>query len=234
MQLTETFGPEHRPIVEFALDNVQTLKQRRDKLQFQQQQQQQEGSHGDAQNARQNGGPHSLHERSNKPLRKRDSRGDMASLKNSGAKKEDEIENNILEAAPATKEGRFAKQQKSSPRKGRENKFPAKENQKLKNQKEERKPGGGESLQRKSAVIGAHLDERTKKRKFQDRTEQKDGIELKNWKRAKKNKDPLGRDAVDKLDMLIEQYRSKFSKQSGDKAGGEKQGSRQLGRWFQS
>ncbi|KAA8536069.1 hypothetical protein F0562_028547 [Nyssa sinensis] len=32
----ETFGPEYRPIVEFALDNVQTLKLRKDKLQAQQ------------------------------------------------------------------------------------------------------------------------------------------------------------------------------------------------------
>ena len=34
---TETFGPEHRPIVEFALDNVQTLKLRKAKLQSQHQ-----------------------------------------------------------------------------------------------------------------------------------------------------------------------------------------------------
>ena len=31
----ETFGPEHRPIVEFALDNVQTLRLRKNKLQSQ-------------------------------------------------------------------------------------------------------------------------------------------------------------------------------------------------------
>jgi hypothetical protein len=34
--LVETFGPEYRPIVEFAVDNVQTLKQRNAKLQAQQ------------------------------------------------------------------------------------------------------------------------------------------------------------------------------------------------------
>ncbi|KAL7082756.1 hypothetical protein ACP275_14G121400 [Erythranthe tilingii] len=33
----DTFDPEHRPILEFGLDNVQKLKQRAEKLQFQQQ-----------------------------------------------------------------------------------------------------------------------------------------------------------------------------------------------------
>lgn len=40
---SETFGSEHRPIVEFALDNVQTLKLRKSRFEAQLQ-----GSHGDA------------------------------------------------------------------------------------------------------------------------------------------------------------------------------------------
>ncbi|PPS05935.1 hypothetical protein GOBAR_AA14702 [Gossypium barbadense] len=45
----ETFGPEHRPIVEFAVDNVQTLKLRKAKLQAQQQ-----DASDDSNNAHQN------------------------------------------------------------------------------------------------------------------------------------------------------------------------------------
>lgn len=42
-----------------------------------------------------------------------------------------------------------------------------------------------------------------------------------------------GGDVVDKLDKLIEQYRSKFTHKSSNMDGG-KQGSKQLRRWFQS
>lgn len=52
--------------------------------------------------------------------------------------------------------------------------------------------------------------------------------------KRRKNKDPLGQDTVDKLDILIEQYRSKFSGNRTDRTDGQKQGSRRLGRWFQS
>lgn len=42
-KFSETFGSEHRPIVEFALDNVQTLKLRKSRFEAQVQ-----GSHNDA------------------------------------------------------------------------------------------------------------------------------------------------------------------------------------------
>jgi nucleolar protein 4 len=209
----ETFGPEHRPIVEFALDNVLKLKQRNDKLLFQQQNPQP--------NAQQNGGPRPDREpqgprldherqgprpdreRQNKLLRKRDSRGDDNDKNNNiTTTRKDRIENNAPEAPlSVSKEVRFPKRQKP------EIKLPPKE----------------EPIKENIGAIG------TNKRKFNDK------FELENKKRAKRNKDPLGRDTVDKLDMLIEQYRSKFSRPStGDKTGSEKQGSRQLKRWFQS
>lgn len=53
-------------------------------------------------------------------------------------------------------------------------------------------------------------------------------------KRSKRNKDPSGRDVVDKLDMLIEQYRSKFSQPKPETFDAEKQGSKKLRRWFQA
>ncbi len=73
------------------------------------------------------------------------------------------------------------------------------------------------------------------KRKLWDQTEQqKEDKDLRKRNRLKKNKDPVGQDVADKLDMLIEQYGSKFSHQSSQKSDGEKQGSRQLRKWFQS
>ncbi|TKY68107.1 RNA-binding protein 28 isoform X1 [Spatholobus suberectus] len=53
-------------------------------------------------------------------------------------------------------------------------------------------------------------------------------------KRPKKNKDSVGKDVVDKLDVLIEQYRSKFSHKGSQGSDGEKKPSKQLRKWFQS
>jgi len=77
----------------------------------------------------------------------------------------------------------------------------------------------------------AEADVQPRKRKLQNQKEERD---LKRRIKPKKSTGPDGKGAVDKLDMLIEQYRSKFSRQSSEKTDGEKQGSRQLRRWFQS
>ncbi|CAL8176035.1 unnamed protein product [Prunus armeniaca] len=60
------------------------------------------------------------------------------------------------------------------------------------------------------------------------------GIDVTRRKKSKKNKGPLGRDVTDKLGMLIEQYRSKYSQQSTVRPDGVKQGSRKLRKWFQT
>ncbi|KAM7263962.1 hypothetical protein ACFE04_001645 [Oxalis oulophora] len=74
-------------------------------------------------------------------------------------------------------------------------------------------------------------DLQSRKRKQQEKPEQLKNVEnmTKNRKRAKGNKDPLGRDGVDNLDMLIEEYKSQFSRPSSKETGGVK-----LRRWFQS
>ncbi|XVE93696.1 hypothetical protein REPUB_Repub01dG0216400 [Reevesia pubescens] len=53
-------------------------------------------------------------------------------------------------------------------------------------------------------------------------------------KRPIRNKNPSGRDVVDKLYMLIEQYRSKFSQPKSETPDAEKQGSKKLRMWFQA
>ncbi|KAK3008151.1 hypothetical protein RJ639_015130, partial [Escallonia herrerae] len=232
----ETFGVEHRPIVEFALDNVQMLKQRNDK----------------AQQLALRDGAKELHHKyvsqapddlANKVLGKRKSRGEIRSSSTSATKKSDELESKVLEGA-ATEDGRSTKNQKSFPTGGRENKFPSMKklegsSQKLRDRQRGGKADGGESLQGERAPMNDHKsrprNKLTEKRKFPAQTEGKkeEGSSM-NRKKTKRNKDPLGRDMGDKLDMLIEQYRSKFSQHSAEKTEGENQGPRQLRRWFQS
>ncbi|KAK9286920.1 hypothetical protein L1049_015327 [Liquidambar formosana] len=239
----ETFGPEHRPIVEFALDDARKLKLRKDKHQSQHQ-----GTRDDLDVQQNNvSDTRDAHPNKKEKSRKRKSRSDNNSLKASKPCKEDEVENRLPEGV-ASQEHQVTKKQKNKQGRGRENELTLKEKPegskwKQKNHQEDKKLGGGKSLGVVRSSFDAHksksLEEagglQPKKRKLQDHTEQqKDGQGLKQRKRTKRNKDPLGRDGVDKLDILIEQYRSKFSKQGSDPTDGEKQGSRQLRRWFQS
>lgn len=227
----ETFDPEHRPIVEFALDNIQTLKQRQDKLKVQQQ-----GSHHDAKNVRRSFESHKLDAQPNL-LRKRTFRGDLASSNTSGATRENEVEHDLLEGA-GSEEGKFNKRHKPSPSGTKENKFDSKKNNKQEamNLQKGRKPDDGQSLYAVSEAVTRkskpleEAEERRNKRKLQDRTRQPKEDFSSNRKRTKKNKDPLGRDADDKLDMLIKQYTSKLSQREGENQGPP----RQLRRWFQS
>lgn len=222
--------------MEFALDNIQILKQRQDKLQVQQQ-----GSRHDAKNVRQSFESHKLDAQPNM-LRKRTFRGDIASSNTSGTTHENAVEHDVLEGA-GTEEGKFNKRHKPSPSRTKENKFDSKKNNKQEamNLPKGRKPDGGQSLDAVSEAV-AHkskpleeVDERRSKRKLQDRTQQPKEDFSSNRKKTRKNKDPLGRDTEDKLDMLIKQYTSKFSQRGPDKADGENQGPpRQLRRWFQS
>jgi nucleolar protein 4 len=70
------------------------------------------------------------------------------------------------------------------------------------------------------------------KRKMQNREQAGEKVSR---KRAKKNKDSIGKDTVDKLDMLIEQYKSKFSQKGSQGNDGEKkQPQQQLRKWYQS
>ncbi|TYI37725.1 hypothetical protein ES332_A03G233500v1 [Gossypium tomentosum] len=75
----ETFGPEHRPIVEFAVDNVQTLILRKAKLQAQQQ-----DASDDSNNAHQNAESHliSLTNPENRNLEMTKGQESIQSLKN--------------------------------------------------------------------------------------------------------------------------------------------------------
>lgn len=189
----ETFGPEHRPIVEFALDNIQTLKLRKqwkDKVQV-------EAKHHD--DSDDDPETPDTHVNKKDRSRKRKSRRD---------------DKNSSKASEPTEEGKVEdKKQKTRQARGGGNEFKPKEKTEVLNKSKSFEKGEVE----------------LRKRKVQDYSE-RNPVERR--KRAKKNKEPLGRDAVDKLDMLIEKYKTKFSKPVSGQKDGEKQG--QLKRWFQS
>ncbi|KAI3769722.1 hypothetical protein L6452_00835 [Arctium lappa] len=73
----ETFTSEHRPIVEFALDNIQTLRQRNDKIEAQQQ-----GFSNDAGGTGKNANFHKPGNHSNDESRKRKTHGPMPESRN--------------------------------------------------------------------------------------------------------------------------------------------------------
>ncbi|KAM3695390.1 hypothetical protein ACJW31_07G127900 [Castanea mollissima] len=228
----ETFGPEYRPIVEFALNNIQTLKLRNAKIHAQQ-----HGIRDDQNNVKQGDDTH-LDKQNSK---KRKSRGDDGSVKDSVSNKE---ENCVFNRAAT--EGRGSnKKQKGNPASAKAKEFSSKEKPegskwKSKNQQDDGNPGSGRSLNRKMTDSDAHKSKSSedavvqlKKRKLQDQTEQqKKNRDLKDRRRSKKTKVPVGKDEKDKLDMLIEQYRSKYSQKRSQKSDDEKP-SRQLRKWFQ-
>ncbi|XP_052200158.1 uncharacterized protein LOC127806721 isoform X2 [Diospyros lotus] len=216
----ETFGPEHRPIVEFALDNVQTLKLRKSRLQAQQ-----KGSRDHVEDLEQNTDSHEPDSHPQKKSRKRKSKDkDDRSLKASKFEREDAVEKPKLEG-PATNEGITTKKQKGNFTRGTGNKFSSEAKQQSSRNKVRNAP---------KIRSPEEVDLQNKKRKLPDQAEkQKEGIGSSKRKKTK-NKDPLGRDVGDKLDKLIEQYKSKFSQHNSYKIDGEKQGSGQLRRWFES
>ncbi|KAH9696355.1 hypothetical protein KPL71_023146 [Citrus sinensis] len=227
----KTFGPEHRPIVEFAVDNVQTLKQRNAKIQAQQQQNDESNTMDTY--------PNKLEKsRKRKPI------GDSRSEKDSGHG-EDSVVNDGVQEGKINKKHKANKKQKHNPasdeaevslRDNGEGKTKGPKRNR-KDRPDRQKPDvetstKGNDARKSNSSEQAHF--RSQKRKLGYQTEGLVGDKSMKRKRPKKNKDTAGREAVDKLDVLIEKYRAKFSQQGSNKPDGDKQGSKQLRRWFQS
>ncbi|KAE8724676.1 hypothetical protein F3Y22_tig00009942pilonHSYRG00038 [Hibiscus syriacus] len=236
----ETFGPEHRPIVEFAIDNVQTLKLRKVKIQAQHQ-----DANDNLNNAQQKEKSHPFEDQSNKS-RKRKSRDEKRATEHSELNKA-EMENRV-----ATGEGQASKKPKHKLT-GEKTKPSWKENlegsnQKVKgsNHKPDDRKAGQKSAVGSSVKVETNVNEtrklkskeveaipQPKERTRQVQAKWEEGVANSKRKRPRRNKDPSGRDVVDKLDMLIEQYRCKFS-QPKSTPEAKKQGSKKLRRWFQA
>ena len=223
---TETFGPEHRPIVEFALDNVQTLKLRKTKLQSQKQ-----ASHDDD-NADENDVSGKIEGDMHVKDRKR---------------KTQEHSKPMKDAVPDTgangksPEGRKFRRQKDKQKGRRAEEYSHNENSDALSTEQKNNQGGqsrgGAPLEgqntatdNKKAKSGNKVDVGSRKRKVQNQGQEDQKVSK---KRPKKNKESAGKDVVDKLDMLIEQYRSKFSHKGSQGNDGDKKPSKQLRKWFE-
>ncbi|KAL4317932.1 hypothetical protein GQ457_18G017280 [Hibiscus cannabinus] len=236
----ETFGPEHRPIVEFAIDNVQTLKLRKAKLQALQQ-----DASDNLNNAQQKAKSHPFDDQPNKS-RKRKSRDEKRATKHSELKKA-EMENIVAagegQANKKPKHKLTGENTKPSPKENSDgsNQQVKGSNHKPKDRKSGRRPAVGSSEKvetnvndtRKLKSKEVEAISQPKERTRREKAKREEGEANSKRKRPRKNKDPSGRDVVDKLDMLIEQYRSKFS-QPKSTPEAEKQGSKKLRRWFQA
>ncbi|KAF6163052.1 hypothetical protein GIB67_001380 [Kingdonia uniflora] len=255
----ETFGPEHRPIVEFSLDNVQTMKLRK----FRQQAQQ--ANNAGAVDAQQDGKSPTSDIHPNKRDEKVKKRKGIGNNKFSKASEPTNADEEVERESPVTKKLKVTKAQKSkfassdktegsthkSPARGRKSSFASTDKPEGSIQKPN-KPQEGRKFQareRNSKIASTNKpQEQTQRSKSNPPTDKRDtssnkrksqdNINLetlgkKSFKKPKKAKSS-GNEVVDKLDTLIEQYRSKFSHKSSNKSDGEKQPQRQLRRWFQS
>ncbi|CAN1234827.1 RNA-binding protein 28 [Linum perenne] len=219
----ETFGPEHRPIVEFALDNIQTMKLRETRRQFQHQQ----GHDGNSDDVQKNTDASGSDPNAEDRFRKRKFQDETRPVKNNF-----EPNRRNSDDGSSQDQRRFKKHERNPASENREEtqttpdvmKSGAKKKgskHKLREQ-EVRKPTSDE-LRSKPASNVSDSQPRNRKRPGQN---QQNGEEqgMKERKRPKKNKDQ------DKLDLLIEQYRTKFSKPKN----AENQQKKPLKRWFQS
>ncbi|CAH8392055.1 unnamed protein product [Eruca vesicaria subsp. sativa] len=213
----ETFGPQHRPVIEFAVDNVQKLKLHKANQQFQRNRQnesEEKQANGEAQ-------AEDIHPGNDLKRRTRD--GD-----NTGSVEENA--SGFKKKKPMLPREQRKEQSKPEEKPTHDNTKEALSNQKgqwkKRQQDETEKPN--------PKKISKDLSDAPRKRKF----EEVRGGESVNGQRKRNNQNEKKKqggppEVQDKLDMLIEQYRSKFS-QSSAKTGPQKQSSGQVRRWFQS
>ncbi|XP_058748117.1 uncharacterized protein LOC131620942 isoform X2 [Vicia villosa] len=221
----ETFGPEHRPIVEFALDNVQTLKLRKEKLQYQQQAPYDDNNR-DENDKPDNAGGGFTHGKD----RKRKSQDHE--------KPANESEQDGKVASGKSPQGGKFKKQKDNPKSTNTKVLSSKESSKDSSARKLANNQDGRNHSKNTAIdsrIGKQSGKKDDgvygKRKMQNQEQAGEQVP---GKRARKNKDPVGKDTVDKLDKLIEQYRSKFSNKGSQGNDGERKQSKQLRKWFQT
>ncbi|XP_078437086.1 RNA-binding (RRM/RBD/RNP motifs) family protein isoform X2 [Wolffia australiana] len=166
----ETFGVDHRPIVEFALDDIRKLQQRKHRLSTQREKSQKSPMNRDGGAA---------------PEKDSTFSGNDSEIKR--RPKKIRSSNATVPDAPLSGTGT--------------RKLPKKDTQ----------PEKG-------------------KRKFQEKGIEEDNLQKKKKLKKSEGKNHGGKEVVDKLDSLIDQYRAKFSQKTAKKT----EGSGGLKRWFES
>lgn len=241
----ETFGPEHRPIVEFALDNIQKLRLQKAKLETIKQ------NHGNSEDGikkpQQSSSPETMDadliRRGKKKLKKTQSQRDHnisseVSESTEGSKVELGVTGEGSNTDVSARGGKEAKKQKTGFARGK-----VEMAAKLKHRKsiarqnflqEGRQAKGKQSNKEEKKDISSGRRETvavSKKRKAPTSGGSEQQKVQKNLKKRKKGSS--GDEVVDKLDKLIEQYRSKFSQHGSNKTK-DATNSGQVRRWFES
>ncbi|XP_042413603.1 RNA-binding protein 28-like isoform X2 [Zingiber officinale] len=226
----ETFGPEHRPIVEFAIDNLQKLRQHTTDLESKENNHNSAVFHNQTKgNDRDNAGEESkkakrrtLHKRSAQP---------------SGTAEEPGVELIRLtpeDTDPDVKVRDAAKQDKKQNNAGRRGKAaPSTKSKHIRSESESNARQGGKVVQAKKPNNN-QMDTSGETRKRKSTTEPDGGLGHQNpTRKPKRRKGSSGGEIVDKLDMLIEQYRSKFSRRDPTNGKDATKSGQKVRRWFE-
>lgn len=212
--------------MEFAIDDVKKLQLRKAKLEADQR-----GAGEDSNIQHRNVGTHSpITNMANKKQMKRrredvSEAGKQNEVLKDGATSRDDGANKKQKCDPAGVNPKEAPSEKNSSRNKRKSKS---QNWKGKDENDKK----SKSSRKVEATSSSKGEMQKLKPQMKQKQLQVEDGHAGQRKRPKKmlNK---GGDVVDKLDKLIEQYRSKFTHKSSNMDGG-KQGSKQLRRWFQS
>ncbi|KAJ3670151.1 hypothetical protein LUZ60_010475 [Juncus effusus] len=199
----DTFGPDRRPIVEFALENFEKLRIQNMRKEYNEKVK--EGKIKTAQTV--------SDQRTDEKEERGPKRFKREKAQNKAVQNEEKKDRNKEEPKK-----RFGKRENNRNNKGAIKKLENNE----KDGKMNKGPQGDETTGTKQPKIiakknapneGGPKEEASRKRKDNPKYDQ----DFKNLRKKQKNKnDSSGKEVVDKLDMLIEQYKSKFTKNRGE------------------
>ncbi|XP_009399368.2 uncharacterized protein LOC103983805 isoform X1 [Musa acuminata AAA Group] len=241
----ETFGPDHRPIVEFAFDNIQKLRQQKAKLDSIKEN-----------NAKSEDGKRNLQQRFPTPTTETDIDKAGKKVKNAKHQRMQRISSQVSEPSegmtvelgsheedtnPEVKAGKSKqnKQQKKASKGGKADSPSNSKHMKSESQSNLMQVGthAKEKQLNKKNQMEKPIDKTTVTipRKRKRNTKPDGGSEQhKPARKAKSRTDSSGEEIVDKLDILIEQYRSKFSHHDSSKTKDATSSGHKVRRWFES
>ncbi|KAL0741487.1 hypothetical protein Bca4012_083000 [Brassica carinata] len=225
----ETFGPQHRPVIEFAVDNVQKLKLHKANQQFQRNRQ----TESEEKQANGEGQVEDIHPGNDLKRRTRD--GDnTAPMEENASRFKKKKKTKAMLPREERKEQARPEEKSLSVKEDAVKKRPMRTHdnntkEPPSNQKDQWKKRQQEATEKANPKkISKDVSDAPRKRKFEEVRggEGVNGQRKRNNQNEKKKKQGGPPEVQDKLDMLIEQYRSKFS-QSSAKTGQQKQSSGQ-------
>ncbi|XP_039139962.1 RNA-binding protein 28 isoform X3 [Dioscorea cayenensis subsp. rotundata] len=244
----ETFDPEHRPIVEFALDNIQKLaQQQKAKLQpFKDDQ----GNLDDGKSSSLQSSEHQPTNADKKPSDRKKARQfkhrkplDNSSEVSQPANGSKFLQQDMKDVdTKGTKEG----MEKKDSAKGRKRKLSSEAKDATSGVVHNFKKKGLKAMKKKSiteeknvrGTESLELKSDNKSRAFPRKRKPQAGVDSEQLNAGKKSKraknKSSGEEVVDKLDKLIEQYRSKFTQQGSSNAKGVASSGNKVRRWFES